>query len=406
MRLVTLPLIALVTVVSTFLAFQLEPMLDVKDFLDSDSDFVKGIDKLYEHRAPSVAGEPASIYIRGDLTTTESLFAIRELFERLDDVEQLGRRQDGQVSLYSTTLFELFSWTMRSEYAVSQVQAQTGIALTDRDGDQVPDSSEQIRAAYDYIVQFGIPDDTERLAFEPTQVREVLYHEPGSVASQEIVITVGVLGAREQANIASARRALGEALEPLEDTPFIEFVGVTGSPFAREASLTAATRALNISLPVAMAGCFILLTFWSRSIRYALVTVVPVAVVVSWLYAFMYVAGFHLNFVTATIAAVSIGVGIDYSIHVTQRFRQELARQPSTEEALRATAAGTGVALIGSAASSVIGFAVMGFAPMPLFSAYGIITAAMILLAAIAALLVLPSLLLLVAGKPIREAGV
>ncbi len=406
MRLVTLPLIALVTAGSTFLAFQLEPMLDVKDFLDSDSDFVKGIDKLYQYRAPSVAGEPAIIYVRGDLTTAESLSAIRELFERLDDVEQLGRRKDGQVSLYSTTLFELFSWTMRSEYAVSQVQAQTGIALTDRDGDQVPDSAEQIRAAYDYIVQFGIPDDTERLAFEPTQVREVLYHEPGSVASQEIVITVGVLGAREQANIASARRALEEALEPLKDTPSIEFVGVTGSPFTREASLTAATRALNISLPVAVAGCFILLTFWSRSIRYALVTVVPIAVVVSWLYAFMYVAGFHLNFVTATIAAVSIGVGIDYSIHVTQRFRQELARQPSTEEALRATAAGTGVALIGSAASSVIGFAVMGFAPMPLFSAYGIITAAMILLAAIAALLVLPSLLLLVAGKPVRDAGV
>ena len=400
-RLVTLSLVALVTAGSTFLAFQLEPRLDVKDFFDSESDFVMGIDKLYQHRAPSVAGEPAIIYIRGDLTDAESLSAIEELFERLNEIEQLGRRQDGQVSVYSTKLFQLLSWVMESEYAVSQVQVHTGIALTDKDGDSVPDTAKQIRAVYDYIVQFGIPSDGEMLVLEPAQVREAFYHEAGGAAAQEIVITVGVLGAREQANIASARRALERALEPLRNTDSIEFVGLTGSPLTREASLTAATRALNISLPVAVMGCFVLLALWAHSVRYAIVTVIPIALVVSWLYAFIYLAGFHLNFVTATVAAVSIGVGIDYSIHVTQRFRQELARQPSTEDALRATAAGTGVALLGSAASSVIGFAVMGFAPMPLFSAYGIITAAMILLAAVAALLVLPSLLLLAAGRPV-----
>ena len=401
MRLVTLPLVAVVTVGSTFLAFQLEPKLDVKDFLDSESDFVKGIDKLYQHRAPSVSGEPAIIYIRGDLTAPESLSAIGELVERLNGIEQLGRRQNGEASFYSATLFEMLAWVMGNEYAVSQVQAQTGVALTDEDGDLLPDTAEQIQAVYDYIVQFGIPDDSETLTLEPAQVREVFYHDPGSAAPQEIIMTVGVLGAREQANIASARQALEKALEHVRDTDSVEFAGLTGSPLTREAALTAATRALNISLPVAVAGCFVLLALWAHSVRYAIVTVIPIALVVSWLYAFMYLAGFHLNFVTATIAAVSIGVGIDYSIHVTQRFRQELARQASTEDALRATAAGTGVALIGSAASSVIGFAVMGFAPMPLFSAYGIITAAMILLAAVAALLVLPSLLLLVAGKPV-----
>jgi predicted RND superfamily exporter protein len=54
------------------------------------------------------------------------------------------------------------------------------------------------------------------------------------------------------------------------------------------------------------------------------------------------------------------------------------------------------MALIGSAASSIVGFAIMGLAPMPMFSAFGFITAAMILMAAAAALLVLPSLLILV----------
>ena len=56
-----------------------------------------------------------------------------------------------------------------------------------------------------------------------------------------------------------------------------------------------------------------------RSVRFAVVTIVPIGLVVAWLYALMYLAGFALNWVTATIAAVSIGIGIDYSIHMTQR---------------------------------------------------------------------------------------
>ena len=55
-----------------------------------------------------------------------------------------------------------------------------------------------------------------------------------------------------------------------------------------------------------------------------------------------------------------------------------------------------------SAGSSVVGFAIMGFAPMPMFSTYGVLTALMIFLALAAALVVLPSLLMLVTPEPGR----
>ena len=91
-----------------------------------------------------------------------------------------------------------------------------------------------------------------------------------------------------------------------------------------------------------MTACLILLAVWMRSIRLAVAAVIPMGLVVSWLYAFMYLAGFHLNFVTATIAAVSVGLGIDYSIHVTLRFRREMEHNPDRTAALRATASGVG----------------------------------------------------------------
>ncbi len=79
-----------------------------------------------------------------------------------------------------------------------------------------------------------------------------------------------------------------------------------------------------------------------RSFRYAFVAVIPVGLVAAWLYAVMYLAGFGLNFVTATIGAISIGVGIDYSIHMTARFREELRRVGDPRAALARAADATG----------------------------------------------------------------
>jgi predicted RND superfamily exporter protein len=117
----------------------------------------------------------------------------------------------------------------------------------------------------------------------------------------------------------------------------------------------------------------------------------------------MYVSGFAFNFVTATIGAISNGVGIDYSIHMTQRFREELDRSSRRMEALHMAVSGTGAALVASALSSIVGFGILGFAPMPMFSSYGFLTAIMIALALAASLIVLPSLLILVSADPSED---
>jgi predicted RND superfamily exporter protein len=93
---------------------------------------------------------------------------------------------------------------------------------------------------------------------------------------------------------------------------------------------------------------------------------------------------------------VSIGIGIDFAIHYTMRFREEFEVDGDRMEAVRRASKGTGVALLASAASSVIGFGILAFGPMPLFASYGLLTAVMIALAAAATLLVLPSLLVMV----------
>jgi predicted RND superfamily exporter protein len=65
-------------------------------------------------------------------------------------------------------------------------------------------------------------------------------------------------------------------------------------------------------------------------------------------------------------------------------------------DAVRQAGAGTGGALVLSALTSILGFTVMAFAPMPIFATFGLLTAVMIVMSLGVALLVLPSLLVAV----------
>jgi predicted RND superfamily exporter protein len=151
-----------------------------------------------------------------------------------------------------------------------------------------------------------------------------------------------------------------------------------------------------LSLPLALVLALLIVGLMLRSVKYALVSVTPILLVVAWLYGYMYLVGYTINMVTATIAAISIGIGIDFATHFTVRFREELEGEPSRFPALRRAGEGTGGALVISALTSIAGFGILGLAPMPIFAVYGILTAVMIALAVLVTLLVLPSLLLLV----------
>ena len=84
------------------------------------------------------------------------------------------------------------------------------------------------------------------------------------------------------------------------------------------------------------------------------------------------------NIVTVTIATISLGVGIDYCIHVTEKYREGREKGDSHHAALIGVGGACGLALVGSAASDIAGFLVISLSPMGLFSNFGIYSAAMI----------------------------
>jgi uncharacterized protein len=391
-------LVLLITVIITVLAgwaaLKLESTFDVKDFFDSGSDFVISLDQIDAHVGER-GGEPAAVLVVGNLAEPTTIDSLQEMFANFQVNESLARGADGEIQLFTPHVLGIIKGNTGSALARERVQQLSGVEIADSDGNGIPDTSAGIRAVLDLALTDGVYNSNDELIFSAGRVGTAYRRIDGT---DHAVITVSLPGTREQSKVGIAFDRLTEDLRPIEEAPAITSAGLTGSPFTRNEGLKATTSSLQKSIPIAAVAALVVLFLAMRSVRYALVTVVPIGLVVTWLYAIMYVFGFGLNFVTATIGAVSIGVGIDYSIHMTARFREELRRSRSSAEAARRAAQGTGVALAASAASSIGGFAVMGFAPMPLFSSYGILTAIMIALALAASILVLPALLTLVSA--------
>ena len=389
----------LITVFAGYYALKLEPTFDVKDFFDPNSEFVIGLDKLDEYFTES-AGEPAEIYFEGNLDSQKFVNKLNEFTSKLDQNEYVGKRTDGSIQFYDLTIFDVMKSVLTNDFALNAYSSHelgTKEKITDLDNDFIFDNSKQLESFFRLAPIIGVPKNEKEFLLSPTSIHTFLrFDDQNNVYFMRQ--QVGIPGTGNFETIVAAYEQLNEDIDifrNIENDILFDY-GITGSPFIRESQTSAATDSLRKSIPVAAIGALILLLIVTRSIFYSLVTVFPLLLIVVWLYAIMYAFGFGLNFVTATIGAVSIGVGLDFSIHMTERFKQELKLQKNEKDAIKVSMRGTGLALLGAGASSISGFSILSFAPMPLFATYGILSAFMITFAMLASVLIVPSLLLIV----------
>ncbi len=147
-----------------------------------------------------------------------------------------------------------------------------------------------------------------------------------------------------------------------------------------------------------LAATLILIVAFAVEVRrpfLGVVAMAPVVLVVLWVFGIMAARGISFNVVTAMIANLAIGIGVPYSIHITLRYLEDRRVHDSPDAAIRETTTHTGGALAGSAFTTAAGFGVLVTSTLEPFRQFGEVTFWAILMALVAAILVMPSLLVL-----------
>lgn len=153
------------------------------------------------------------------------------------------------------------------------------------------------------------------------------------------------------------------------------------------------------SFALALVLTFFIMLLIRKSLKLGLVSITPILFTLGVVYGFFGLAGVELDYVTMMVASVSIGVGIDYSIHFVHGLMMGLKQGLSREEAIRAAFREKGSAIAANSLAVMLGFAVLLLASMSPLRTFGGIMVGSMFLAAFSALTILPALLLRVKMK-------
>jgi predicted RND superfamily exporter protein len=123
----------------------------------------------------------------------------------------------------------------------------------------------------------------------------------------------------------------------------------------------------------------IVLALIYRSVRRAVVPLIPVLMATGWSGLVVAALGISLNPMSATLGALVIAIATEFSVILSARYATERNAGQSVGEALRRTYLRTGAAVLASGITAIAGFAVLAIAGLPLLDDIGLISVAPVL---------------------------
>ncbi len=333
--------------------------------------------------------------VRGDATDPRALATIHRGTQAARESE-MTFEQGGEVSVISPLSLAVETAVADGDFAA----LLAGVAETDDQLDSLlstvaeenPAFAERMAATTPADVDGGLPVVYDALYESREQTGAVLERTADGYESMRLVVPV------EQGVDVDDR---GEEMHGIADEMATESDDVVPVDFATVANAGLGEIADSIiwTMALAFAGVAVVLAATYRiergSATLGIVTVVPIVLVVGAVFASMALLGLSLTFITAFLVSITIGLGIDYNIHVSDRFAHELAAGATPVEALSTTVTGTGGALLGSALTSSAAFATLLVHPSIVFQSFGFIVVVALALSFVVSVLVFPSMLLL-----------
>ena len=351
-------------------ATRLSTEFSVRDLLPSDGPVLEDLDTMDE--AVGGSTEVASVLVKAEITETRILQNLFDITEAFEDERSRPRAAAGHLEASLALLVD--DWTTDSGQPLDRYdpelerlfrEATAGLHL---DPQLVQEFIDALAAA------------------DPTGVRQVLVGDPSGVDTMLLQYRA-YSGDRERTEgMVEDIKGLWFGDDEEIRTTSQDIITLTVAQEITERQTEA------IATTIAAALGILTIFFWVtlRQPALAIIAVGPIVLVLIWVLGTMALLGIPYTIVTSIITALSIGIGVDYTIHVIHRYREEFSRLRNPETAAIRTLAITGSALLGSALTTALGFAVLTFSPLQSFQEFGITAAITIAYSLIVSILVVP----------------
>ncbi|UVE49606.1 MMPL family transporter [Haloferax larsenii] len=329
-------------------------------FAPGDYSVVADIEFLEDRFTSSQSGV-VTIFLEGRMTDGAFLEELDRVAQDPPDTFLVENRRAESTSILTV---------LQAEAARNEDFA-TVVARHDTDGDGIPDR--ELETVYDALLATESGEQAANYLADDYRSARVDYRVKADADDDTVVA--------DARTIADRFRTTSTATGTV-----VVFTAIS------DLILDSAIQSLAISL--AGTGAFLIFVYWWLEGRpsLALANLVPILVAVTSVAGTMRLVGISFNAFTATVLALTIGLGVDYSVHVVHRFIDERAEN-DLRTALDRTVRGTGGALAGSMLTTVFGLGVLVLAVLSVLGQFGLLTAASIVYSFLASVLVLPSAL-------------
>lgn len=269
-------------------------------------------------------------------------------------------------------------------------ESQSIVTLIETQADRDPDFQRTVRR-YDRSGN-GIPDDDLPEVYDALGATSTGDQMSGFLSeSRRSTLVIYTVDGDESDDVitADAREVASE---------FRADASPTGNSviFDEALSLVLATVIETLIITLVGASVFLIVIYWvlEGEPTLGIANVIPIGITVVALVASMRAFGIKFNAINGTILAISIGLGIDYSVHIVHRFIDEY-REKELRLAMRRTVVGTGGALTGSMLTTVFGVGALALALNPAVGVFGLLTALSVFYAYLGSIFLLPTVLVL-----------
>jgi len=372
----------IITMAAGYGAANVDTTFNIEDFLPEGEPQSENID--YINANYNISTSTVYILVEGDVTEREFLYAVDHVeFNSLDN--RYIMEEEGVDSPLSV-LREYGTATVGQEhYNETIVDA---FRESDTEGNGIPDRN--IEELYDLL--YEAPESRD-------SIRNVLYRgEDGDYQAAVLTFTENEeLINRDLDNAAEMKEQLEDDSEPLRNVGYTTKVTSSNIISQETTEELTSTQIQSLTLTIIIVASLLTLIFYSskKTKILGILSAFPVTLVTIWIIGTMYALDVPLNVLTVTITALTVGMGVDFSIHIAHRFIEEMEEGKDLFQASQETVLNTGSALFGSAATTVGAFGILSTSNIVPLAQFGYITAMAIAYSFIVAVFLLPSTMMI-----------